>query len=198
MPGGSCGPWRARWLVQFAAVPALCAVPTLHHTTGWQGGKRMGPPRGLSCSISLRLKGACSKRPGNARCNPAARSAARLGPFCCCCAQGTQNTVVFSAQSTTQLLHNCLVRGNFVVSPGHNAPNVLSTALLLRGAAVPKLSGVTVEYQAVEASQFVMPTVFSMLHNAVPNQIANAVIFKVAAWGGGIDAGGKIVTGRFR
>jgi hypothetical protein len=115
------------------------------------------------------------------------------------CVQNTQNTVVFSAKSASQMLQNCLVRGNFVLSPGHAAPAAQSSTLLLRGAAVPKLVGTTVEFQAVEASQFAKPTAFSMLRNVVAGgQVANAVVFRVAAWGGGIDAGGKIVTGKFR
>ncbi|GAB4822890.1 hypothetical protein N2152v2_009936 [Parachlorella kessleri] len=112
-------------------------------------------------------------------------------------ANSVQNTVVYRAGASTDLINNCLVRGNFVVSPGFSNPSAASAALAVRGAATPTLVGTSVEIQAVDATQAQTITQFAMVRNEVAAP-AKDVVFRLTAWGGGLVAGaGKLASGQF-
>ena len=53
--------------------------------------------------------------------------------------QAIQNTVVFKASTPDALLADCLVSGNFVVSPGFKWPAEQSAGLRIQGAYSPQL-----------------------------------------------------------
>jgi hypothetical protein len=61
--------------------------------------------------------------------------------------QGVQNTVVLRAGAATDMIQNCLVRANFVVSPGHGRPNEPSSVVVVPGPAVPTLLGTSMIFQ---------------------------------------------------
>ncbi|GAB4822891.1 hypothetical protein N2152v2_009937 [Parachlorella kessleri] len=108
-----------------------------------------------------------------------------------------QHTVVFRAGASSDLINNCLVRGNFVVTPGFFNPNARSAALTIKGTAPPKLVKTSVEFQAIDAAQHAQATQFMFLRNEVGAPTKD-LVFKVSSWGGGLVAGaGKLVGGKF-
>ncbi|GAB4824004.1 hypothetical protein N2152v2_011050 [Parachlorella kessleri] len=108
-----------------------------------------------------------------------------------------QDTVAFHAGASNHLINNCLVRGNFVLKSGFQNPAAPSAALALKGAAAGRLAKTFVDFQAVDAAQFLEVTDCSFVRNEVAAPVSN-VVFRVAAWGGGLETGaGKLVVGQF-
>ncbi|GAB4822905.1 hypothetical protein N2152v2_009951 [Parachlorella kessleri] len=110
-----------------------------------------------------------------------------------------QNTVVLQANKGSDRLQNCVVRGNFIVSPGFDRPSQQSAAVAVKGTAAPTLLSTSFVFQALDSTQFAKPTTFAMLVNNVNRPVTN-LNFKVESWGGGLTsaAGGKLIKGQFQ